>query len=127
MTKPQAILSSEAVRLVHSELPPFCSPPTGLFALIRFVVVTSLSFDWPQRTHGIVRINHLLLCFRKTSFGKKCKVGEFVHTGFLSGEPHSVPVGCVFGIRTECLDLQHSLWCLQSREHAKMCRNGLSH
>ena len=106
MTKPQAILSSDAVKLVQARVASFLQPhfylkcislPLSGDVLIRFAVLTSLSSDWPLRTHVMEKINHSLLFFRRSSFGKNWKM-VFVHTGFLSGGPHSVSCGtCPLG------------------------------
>lgn len=119
MTKPQTILSSDAVRLVQAQAASFCQPhfyskyislPLACDALIRFVLLTSLSSHWPLRTHVMVKISHTRLFFR-TSFGKNWKM-VFVHIGFLSGGPHSVSCGTCplsksrdfLSSRTDCCD-----------------------
>ena len=107
MTKPQAILSSDAVKLVHARVASslhLCfylkriSFPLSCSVLIRFVLLTSLSSDWPQRTHMILKIKHSIIFFRRISFGKNWKMGGCAHTGFLCREDHSVSGGiCPFG------------------------------
>lgn len=100
MTKPQAILSPEAVKLVQARVASFLQPhfylkcislPPSCDMLIRFVLLTSLS-DWPRRTHVIMKINHSFLFLAGSSFGKNWKV-VFAHTGFLSQGPHLVSCG----------------------------------
>lgn len=101
MTKPQAILSSDAVKLVQARVASFLQPhfylrcisrPPSCDMLIRFVLLTSLSSDWLQRTHVIMKINHTLLFLAGSSFGKNWKV-VFAHTVFLSRGPHLVSCG----------------------------------
>lgn len=101
MTKPQAILSSDAVKLVQARVASFLQPhfylkcisrPPSWDMLIRFVLLTSLSSDWLWRTHVIMKINHTWLFLAGSSFGKNWKV-VFAHTGFLSRGPHSVSCG----------------------------------
>lgn len=68
MTKPQAILSSDTVKLIHAGVASFLQPYFYLkcislqscYRQIRFVMVTSLFSDWPVRTHvkWVVKTSH---------------------------------------------------------------------